>query len=1046
MRSFPLLLFLLLRVSLNAQVYSFRHFNEDAGLVQSFVYNIKQDRNGFLYVATGNGLSVFSGYSFTNYSTANGLKENLITTMHHDSRNRVWLGHFEGGVTIFSGGKCSVLPESEKGHFKVAQILEISAGNFLILKNGLGIVVYQESNNSFIIPDNDLFSDVRKVALSKDDLLLLKDDGVYKIPVSSLINKKKLMPEKIVSINNAEGMELTYDKSRLVMLNRSVVSILRNEPPYSVLDSYQLKLPESTAVTETFVGPKGNIYIGTTDMGLYKIEPQEGMVTNFTVANGLKSNAVQSLFVDREGNLWIGLYGKGLQQMNSELFNYNLITNENRQPVSINRMLKLNKKLYAATNEGIGVLTGNAISYIRSASLPKMNYNNLTSLAGKLFFSNEKGQLFESDSLLRNIKRLNYGVPNEVILINNLVAGKSCLYICSSGGLVKYTVESGLMKVYTTQEGLLHNNVTTVFEDSKNRLWICSPGSPLNYMDADGAVKTIDAVKGLNNYNINSIGEDGENNLWISTIGDGVIKLGARETKNYLVKQGLKSNYCYGIIVDRRNNVWVNHINGISYKVSPKTNFNRIEGNAELASMNFIENSYYYDKPNGKLYFGAAEGFVTVNTRKQKFNDVPALVNITELKLNGLRVNLETDSIFSYDSYDLSVDYTAICLTDPAKVKYKYILEGFDKDWHLLGPETRHINFSQVKDGSYSLKILVANNDDLWNEKPVVFHFVVKPPFWKKAWFYLVVAIGLGILFYCSVKWYTRRLIDKQRKLEEIIKEKTTEITFEKTRIEDLFKELKVKNTDLTDSINYARRIQEALLPLDSYIAEVFDAAYFYKPKDIVSGDFYWFKKTAHYSFAAAIDCTGHGVPGAFMSFIGATILDEVVNRNENLSPAEILNLLDKGVTKVLNQHSKEGDVNRDGMDVAICKFDKISSLLQVSSAGRPFYLYANNTITRFKGSKYSAGGAFQNIDKGFELFSTKVNAGDNLFLFSDGFTDQMGGPRGKKYSSKRLRNFLLELVKFKASDQKIRIEKEFESWQGQEEQTDDVLLISIKF
>ena len=339
-----------------------------------------------------------------------------------------------------------------------------------------------------------------------------------------------------------------------------------------------------------------------------------------------------------------------------------------------------------------------------------------------------------------------------------------------------------------------------------------------------------------------------------------------------------------------------------------------------------------------------------------------------------------------------------------------------------------------------------SNNDDLWNEEPISFKITVKNPYWKNAWFYVILIIVLSILFFVSIKFRTKKLLAQQKELEGIILQKTSEVVAEKEKIEELFVEIKSKNKDITDSINYAKRIQEALLPLDSYIKEGFDAACFYRPKDIVSGDFYWFKKTKKYSFMAAVDCTGHGVPGAFMSFIGSTLLDEIVTSNEELNPAEILLKLDSQVRKVLNQHSREGEINVDGMDLSICKFIPKTKTLEFSGAVRTIYIHRDKELVKFKSGPYSIGGAFNDVEKPFILNTWSVKPGDNLFLFSDGYVDQAGGPKGKKYSSSKLATLLTEIADLSTNEQKERLALEFDTWMGEEQQVDDVLVLSIKF
>lgn len=255
---------------------------------------------------------------------------------------------------------------------------------------------------------------------------------------------------------------------------------------------------------------------------------------------------------------------------------------------------------------------------------------------------------------------------------------------------------------------------------------------------------------------------------------------------------------------------------------------------------------------------------------------------------------------------------------------------------------------------------------------------------------------------------------------------------------------LEQKNKETRDSIIYAKRIQEAILPLPEKIQKSLPNSFvFYLPRDIVSGDFYWFKKARNKIFIAAVDCTGHGVSGAFMSLIGNDLLDDIICKKEIDTPSEILNGLHKGVVKVLKQNSSES-ASKDGMDVALCVIDEKLEQMQFAGALRPLIHIRNGQLNRIK-SGYSPVGGFSGIKSTFEAHIIKLQKGDIFYIYSDGFADQFGGGDHKKYMTKKFRNFLLKISKFPMREQLKLVENEFFSWKGENEQVDDVLVIGFE-
>lgn len=265
------------------------------------------------------------------------------------------------------------------------------------------------------------------------------------------------------------------------------------------------------------------------------------------------------------------------------------------------------------------------------------------------------------------------------------------------------------------------------------------------------------------------------------------------------------------------------------------------------------------------------------------------------------------------------------------------------------------------------------------------------------------------------------------------------------SRLETQNKLIGRKNKEITDSITYAKRIQLALLPPEAQIRKVIpDSFIFYKPKDIVSGDFYWIEEWGKKILIAVADCTGHGVPGAFMSVVGYNLLNQAVNVYGMDKPAVILNHMNKWLYKILHQNIEESSV-KDGMDICLISIDKKTLMLEYAGAFNPLWILHENRFMALKGNKFPVGvfiGDYLNI---FSSQQIQLVKGDQLYLFTDGFADQFGGPDGKKFKYRQLRTMIESSSVKTMEEQGKEIEQVFESWRGTAEQVDDVCVLGFK-
>jgi serine phosphatase RsbU (regulator of sigma subunit) len=285
--------------------------------------------------------------------------------------------------------------------------------------------------------------------------------------------------------------------------------------------------------------------------------------------------------------------------------------------------------------------------------------------------------------------------------------------------------------------------------------------------------------------------------------------------------------------------------------------------------------------------------------------------------------------------------------------------------------------------------------------------------------------------FLVSATWRER---DMKQKLHVALEE----LTLTKKVVDE-------QNKNIRDSINYASRIQDAIIPKYDELKEKFaDIFIYHKAKDIVSGDFPWFFESGDYVYMAAVDCTGHGVPGAMMSLIGHLLLNDIANK-EPVGAAELLTQLHGSVVKTLRQ-LEPGRQTSDGMDVAMCRIDRKNNEVSFAGAHRPLYYLSGGELEVFKGDKFPIGGNQYKGRNEFTEHAIRVKPGDTIVFFSDGWTDQFGGPDDQKFGAKRVRELLVENAHLSMGDLRNKIESTFDEWKGNGKQLDDVLVIGIRF
>jgi serine phosphatase RsbU (regulator of sigma subunit) len=267
------------------------------------------------------------------------------------------------------------------------------------------------------------------------------------------------------------------------------------------------------------------------------------------------------------------------------------------------------------------------------------------------------------------------------------------------------------------------------------------------------------------------------------------------------------------------------------------------------------------------------------------------------------------------------------------------------------------------------------------------------------------------------------------------------------TEAKRIEKEIQVQNRKIQDSINYAERIQSSILPEVARIRRAFPKSFvYYKPRDVISGDFPWFFETDEAWYIAAVDCTGHGVPGALLSLVGLFLMNNITGLNPQITAGGLCEALHQEVRRTLKQ-DREKPETRDGMDMALCRFLKNKPVMEFAGAHRPLFVLSEGEITLHQGDRKAIGGIRhpKKPEQPFTNTEVAYRPGDKFFIFTDGLTDQMGGPGGLKYGSGRVRQVLLENPGYTMHQFHDLFQTDFTGWMGRERQLDDLLLIGIE-
>jgi len=1038
----------------NAQTYYHKLYTVKEGLSQTQVISLLQDNKGYLWVGTnGGGVNIFDGKSFKNITTDEGLAGNIVFSIVSDNEGNIWFGT-DQGVCKYDGKKFVTYDESNGLPHKYVYSLMFRKNGDLVIGTfrGVGIlnnnsIVKLEGNENLdnttvfsIIEkdDNELwfgtgdkgvigFTDNKYIEYTVNDGLFhnqiwnLNFDSKNRLWVSTS-NGLNYISEGVVKNADHGG---TYMNS-LKIDNNNMIFVKYDGWIVTYKDTVNIdsKLFRKTRIRKVIKDMEGNFWFGT-EKGLIKF-PKNKFI-NYNESHGLHHNNVFAIIETQNNNYWIGATADGFSQMRlNKLTHSPHFKNYQYKPDSSNvlpsgRVFGVtessNSELWFATWGGVSIFNPKLRKFTNYTSgiTNKQAYHepNLTSEHLNTMFKDSKG----------------------------------VIWIGTDNGLTQYY--NGEFHNFNNEYKILKGKkILNIFEDRTRNIWISSANGFYKYNGH--TVRHFSKREGFVDDIVNTIVQDGEKYYWIAT-KRGIYRSDGSDFENISKEDGLSSNNIYLLGYDN-NKLYIGTNKGLDVlntKLYNKEDSICLEHYGELEGFIGVEcnrNAYMKSK-DGKLWFGTVAGITIMDPKVDDKNKTAPNTFINDVKLDfkdidwqmyadtfdnktGLPINL----VLPYNKNHLTFNFTGVSLTISEKVKYKYMLEGLDDNWSppLYKDEA---DYPVLPPGDYTFKVIACNNDGIWNETPTSFKFTIKPPFWRTTWFYISAAAIAFILIFLFIKWREANLRKEKRVLEQKVQERTAEIREQKEIVEQ-------KNKDITDSINYAKNIQEAILPSTEEFNRLFPSSFiYYMPRDIVSGDFYWTAKKDNRVFFAASDCTGHGVPGAFMSILGITLLDEIINTNPKVKANELLNQLRDNVIDSLKQTGRTGE-QKDGMDIALGILNLDSNQLEYAGANNPLYLIRNREFIEYKASKMPIGYHYNKED--FKNNIIDLQKDDKIYLFSDGYADQFGGPKGKKFKYKPFKQLLIESSEKTMQEQNELINKTILDWMGNIVQLDDILVLGI--
>ncbi len=960
-------------------------------------------------------------------------------------------------------------------------VIDNTGGFWFLSDKGLSRFNYAKKHFDHINID---FEKLLGVDMSKEFFCIFQDSkNVFWIGTTNgLISFDYTRGRNTVFKNGQNKTVLTSNSIYTIYEDNSGLIWIGTDNGLNIWDRERMTMEQITAnnrnrlydnrITKIYEDKSGNIWVATFE-GLNRLikNPFKYKPLNIDADN------VYPVQYDQSANIWyahqnkIYKYSRSLDitetyTLPDKLFNLDKVTNEHDYIIN-DMVITSDKNIWVATDNNISrfnIYTQNIDFTIPVSAIIVGNdsiKNHVKKLmpaqAGKLYaFSPDRLTILNFNDL---VVQSNYPFNIVYDFIEDVDPGffksacldnKNQLWIRTGNGISVFNPQIATLKNVLEFDNTIKLGPASggiISNDNDGNIWV----SALPYLfKINGADHKIDSwqCQFENDWGTSNV-KIGKKNIWLYG-SNGLFGFDQNTGKFTLttVEDGLIDNNINGIEEDNYNNLWLSSLKGLNkFDTQDKVCYNYFTS-ADNVTHRFLGNPTNFRPTNGEMILFTTKGFVSffpdsINLKQPRVVIDRFTIRGKDYQLDSL-IYKTNEIVLNHKLNFIAFEFAVLDYTSPALNKYAYMLEGLDDTWVYTDSDNRKASYSGLSPGKYIFKVKGSNNDKVWNEQGVAINITITPPWYKTTVAYILYVVLTALLIWLFIKRRERQLIEEKRILEEKVRQRTAKIEAQKEELATQNEKIAEQHKNITDSIYYAQRIQRAILPPIEQIAEVVDDYFvLYRPRDIVSGDYYWATRINHLTIIVAADCTGHGVPGAFMSMLGIAFLNEIVNKEAIVKPDMILNRLREQVIKQLHQTGKEGE-SKDGMDVSLYVIDHNIMKLQFAGAYNPLYIIRNNDVITLKADRMPIG-YYIKKDEPFTMQEIELKKGDCLYNSSDGYPDQFGGEDGRKFMSKNFRELLLEVHQKPMSEQKEILNQRIDKWRGNIEQIDDIIVIGVR-
>lgn len=1052
-RRFPpiragMVLALLFAWSVSARQYTIRNFRQEEGIPQAYIYALIQDHAGYLWAGTGNGLVRFNGRSFEVFTVKDSLADNFVSAAASDGKN-VWFGHMNGLCTQFNGQEFRkvILPES--GGSAITHMVTGAGGNTWVSTYNDGIYVLPSGREAIKHYTSGAALSIETFVFRDENTLLAgTPEGLVQCTLTpqTRIADVRVIPgipaDKVVDIESAGGKAwyVATENKGIYYYDGSTRAVFLWKPEF-----FGTEMP---AIQDILRDNHENLWIATFGQGLVQLPVLSGKPNRRSIRaerlTGLEAADIKVLCLDREGHLWTGNYGTGLTQILPRLFTVTRPGNS-EYGNAVFSVKSSGDFRWIGTERGLLQLDRRSGRVLTFYGPPRLPADTVTAICVRnehdLWIGTGRHGTWRLDPATGALTRFPLGDEQLENSITSLEMQGDAVWAGTKNGLCRVMLPAGTTRWYTIgQGGLPHNRINCILAGKDGKVWVTLHSNILVTFEGERMKKI--PVSGNGNLELGPLAEDGAGGIWAGSLGGGLFRVAGDTLVNLSEKQGLFSSYCYSLSFVTGGYLWVGHRGGLSrvsmneLSVKPYNQFkNRPDG------LNLLPMAAEEDL-EGVLWFGSDQGLVRYDPAMENSLSVPPALGITAIHINGEEWPVSRKIVLPPGNYRIRFDFIGISLESPELVSYQVQMEGYDQASETT--RNTHVTFNHLTEGRYEFSVRAVSGNGAFTPVPLSVQILIKTPVWKKAWFYLLLLTLTGILVFGYIRRKEYKHLEEKKILEEKVEERTVEIQRQRDAIAQQRDMIRQKNVSITSSISYASHIQEAILPsLDMFLTLLPESFIFSRPRDIVSGDFHWIAESKNKVVFAVGDCTGHGVPGAFLSILGITLLNELVNL-EGITRSDLLINRFQGKLANALRHTGSEYMASDGIDISLCVIDRESYRIQFTGAMNDLVFIRHNQLDVLRANRITVSSGFDEP----ELFTQQefeYRKGDMIYLYSDGYPDQFGGPRDKKFTSRRMHALMLEIAELPMDEQRQLLSRRLEEWMKGYSQTDDITVMGVR-